>query len=64
MPDPVKVEGTEAEKSLAFMDAYRTLWHRLSAFVALPVASLDRISLQRRVDAIGREDAIHDVKAV
>ncbi len=64
MPDPVKVEGTTAEKSLAFMDAYRTLRHRLSAFVALPVASLDRISLQRRVDAIGREDAIPDLKAV
>lgn len=64
MPDPVKVEGTEAEKSLAFMEAYRTLRHRLSAFVALPVASLDRISLQRRLDAIGREDAVSDLRAV
>ena len=64
MPDPVKAQGTEAEKAFAFMEAYRTLRHRISAFVALPVASLDRISLQRRVDAIGREDAAPDVKAV
>lgn len=62
-PDPVEVEGTEAEKSLAFMEAYRTLRHRLSAFVALPVASLDRISLQRRLDAIGREQAEPGLKA-
>ncbi len=64
MPDPVKAQGTEAEKAFAFMEAYRTLRHRISAFVALPVASLDRMSLQRRVDAIGREDAAPDVKAV
>ena len=64
MPDPVKVQGGDAEKSLAFMEAYRTLRHRLSAFVALPVASLDRISLQRQVDAIGREDATPNREAV
>jgi len=46
------------------MEAYRTLRHRLSAFVALPVASLDRISLQRQVDAIGREDATPNREAV
>jgi arsenate reductase len=64
MRDPVKVQGSDAEKSLAFMEAYRTLRHRLSAFVALPVASLDRISLQRQIDAISREDATVKPKAV
>jgi len=53
MPDPVKVEGTPAEKSLAFMTAYRTLWHRLTGFQALPIDSLDRISLQKRLDSLG-----------
>jgi ArsR family transcriptional regulator, arsenate/arsenite/antimonite-responsive transcriptional repressor / arsenate reductase (thioredoxin) len=52
VPDPVKVEGTEAEKALAFSDAFRTLRHRIAAFAALPFATLDRISLQRRVDEI------------
>ncbi|MEC9433790.1 MAG: metalloregulator ArsR/SmtB family transcription factor [Pseudomonadota bacterium] len=58
MPDPVKVEGSDAEKGLAFLDAYRGLHRRLSAFMELPLESLDRISLQRRLDAIpGEADA-------
>lgn len=57
MPDPVKVEGTQAEKSLAFHQAYGALRNRIEAFTALPIASLDRISLQRAVDDIGRTDA-------
>lgn len=56
MADPVKATGTEALRALAFKDTYRTLYRRLSAFVALPIATLDRISLQRRLDDIGRED--------
>jgi ArsR family transcriptional regulator, arsenate/arsenite/antimonite-responsive transcriptional repressor / arsenate reductase (thioredoxin) len=64
MPDPAKVQGAAAEKSLVFMEAYRMLRHRLSAFVALPVASLDRISLQRRLDQIGRHGASADLKEI
>ncbi|MEQ9799001.1 MAG: arsenate reductase ArsC [Salinisphaeraceae bacterium] len=61
MPDPVKTEGTDGEKGLAFLNAYRTLRHRLHGFLALPVESLDRISLQRRLDAIGGEEAPADL---
>jgi ArsR family transcriptional regulator, arsenate/arsenite/antimonite-responsive transcriptional repressor / arsenate reductase (thioredoxin) len=57
MPDPVKAQGTEAERALAFRQAYRTLHHRLRAFLALPIASLDRLSLQNRLDAIGEMNA-------
>ena len=57
MPDPVKVEGTDAEKSLAFHQAYGALHNRIAVFTALPIASLDRISLQQAVDDIGRADA-------
>jgi arsenate reductase len=57
MKDPVKVTGTDAEKALAFKDTYGALRRRLAAFVALPLDALDRISLQRRLDAIGREEA-------
>ena len=52
MPDPVKVAGTEAEKSLAFQQAYGTLKNRIRAFSALPIQQLDRISLQKAVDDI------------
>ncbi len=53
MPDPVKVDGSGAEKSLAFQQAYGALRNRIIAFAALPIASLDRISLQKAVDEIG-----------
>ena len=54
MPDPVKVEGTDAEKSLAFQQTYGALRNRIRAFAALPIASLDRIALQQAVDDIAR----------
>lgn len=54
LPDPVKVEGSEAEKSLAFHQTYGALRNRMTGFTSLPIASLDRISLQRAVDDIGR----------
>ena len=53
MPDPVKVEGTHAQKSLSFQQAYGALLNRIKVFTALPFASLDRISLQKAVDDIG-----------
>ena len=57
LPDPAAVTGTEAEKHLAFADTYRMLNNRISIFTALPLASLDRLSLQRRLDDIGRTPA-------
>lgn len=57
MPDPVKVEGTDAEKRLAFQHAYGALRNRMVAFSSLPLDALDRISLQAAVDQIGTEFA-------
>ncbi|SLN19158.1 Arsenate-mycothiol transferase ArsC1 [Pseudoruegeria aquimaris] len=54
LPDPVKAEGSDAEKSLAFQEAYRHLRARIEAFAALPLSTLDRIALQRAVDDIGQ----------
>lgn len=54
MEDPVKAEGTDAEKALAFRRAYTTIRTRLTGFVELPIASLDSLSLQRRLDEIGQ----------
>ncbi|MFH1795972.1 MAG: arsenate reductase ArsC [Pseudomonadota bacterium] len=55
VPDPAAVEGTEAEKRLAFADAYRMLNNRISIFVSLPLRSLDRLTLQGRLREIGRD---------
>ncbi|MFN3262270.1 MAG: metalloregulator ArsR/SmtB family transcription factor [Pikeienuella sp.] len=63
MPDPVKAVGTTAEKALAFTEAYRTLRHRMTGFLSLPVATLDRISLQKRLDAIGLSAATDERRA-
>ncbi|WP_171176406.1 helix-turn-helix domain-containing protein [Ruegeria sp. HKCCD8929] len=54
LPDPVKATGTEAQKHLAFQQAYGLLRNRIAAFVSLPFETLDRISLQHKVDNIGR----------
>jgi arsenate reductase len=53
VPDPAAVEGTDAEIAAAFADAYGRLQNRITAFVNLPLSGLDRLSLQKRLNAIG-----------
>lgn len=55
-PDPVKATGTEAERTLAFQQVYGALKNRIEAFAALPIRSLDRASLQARIDDIAKTD--------
>ena len=55
LPDPVKATGTDAERALVFAQTYAALRRRILAFVALPFGSLNRLSLQSRVDAIGTD---------
>jgi arsenate reductase len=57
LPDPAAVEGTEVEKRLAFADTLRMLHNRISVFVSLPIDSLDKLTLQNRLLAIGRDSA-------
>jgi protein-tyrosine-phosphatase len=57
VPDPVEAEGSEAEKRIAFLDAYKMLHNRISIFVSLPLKSIDRLSLQRKLQEIGRSRA-------
>jgi arsenate reductase (thioredoxin) len=54
VPDPAVATGTEAEIRYAFADALRMLTNRINIFVSLPLESLDQLSLQRRLDAIGK----------
>ena len=53
VPDPASAEGNDAERHLAFAETYRMLRNRISIFVNLPMATLDQISLQKRLNDIG-----------
>ena len=51
--DPAAAEGTPAEVSAVFTEVYRQINNRLQIFASLPISSLDRMSLQRRLNEIG-----------
>jgi arsenate reductase len=52
--DPAAVEGTDIEKERAFVEALRLMRIRISAFVALPTASLDKLAMEKKLRAIGQ----------
>jgi len=54
LPDPAAVDGPEVVQRLAFVDTMRMLHRRISILVHLPMAKLDQLSLQQRMEAIGR----------
>ncbi len=53
--DPAAVEGTDIERKTAFVTAQRYLKNRISAFLALPMASLDHVALTSQVREIGQQ---------
>jgi arsenate reductase (thioredoxin) len=53
IPDPAAATGTQAEIALAFTEAYRLLNQRIGLFTALPLRSLDKLSLQSKLRDIG-----------
>jgi protein-tyrosine-phosphatase len=53
VPDPAEAAGSQAEIAVAFKDAYRMLHQRIGVFTALPIRSLDQLSLQSKVKEIG-----------
>lgn len=55
VPDPAAVTGSAAERAVAFSDTYRMLNQRISIFTSLPLDGLDRLTLQRRLDDIGKQ---------
>ncbi|MFA7430695.1 MAG: metalloregulator ArsR/SmtB family transcription factor [Rhodospirillaceae bacterium] len=54
VPDPAAFQGDEKATALVFADAFRMLYNRIGIFTCLPIASLDRLSLQTTLDNIGR----------
>lgn len=57
LPDPSAAQGTESERRFAFADTHRMLYQRISIFTSLPLATLDKLSLQKRLDDIGKSEA-------
>jgi arsenate reductase (thioredoxin) len=55
VPDPAAVQGTPEEVALAFRNAFFMLDRRISLFRCLPFTSLDKLSLKREVDSIGKQ---------
>jgi arsenate reductase len=54
VPDPSLVVGTPEQRFAAYWDTALTLKRRIELMLALPLASLDRLAIQREIDAIGR----------
>lgn len=53
--DPAEVAGTPEQIERAFREAYLTLDRRIGLFLCLPLASLDKLTLQRQLERIGKE---------
>lgn len=59
--DPAAIEGSEADKWLAFRQAFHELENRIKVFTSLPIRSLDRAKLQQRLKEIGDSRATDEV---
>lgn len=55
VPDPAAVTGSKEQIAKAYRDAFFALERRIGLFVNLPLASIDRLSLQRELDKIGHQ---------
>jgi arsenate reductase len=53
VPDPALAIGTQQQIERAFRDAYLLLERRISLFLSLPLASLDKLAIQKEINRIG-----------
>ncbi|GJL52959.1 MAG: hypothetical protein NPIRA02_00910 [Nitrospirales bacterium] len=52
--DPAAVKGDDIQTMEAFRQAFRELENRIKVFVSLPIASLDSMKLQHKLQEIGQ----------
>ena len=52
--DPAAATGTDAERRKAFLRAFTELSVRINLLLALPLEKLDRLTLKRKLDEIGK----------
>ena len=55
VPDPAAVAGTPEQIEKAFRDAFMILERRISLFLCLPLASLDKLAIQKKIQDIGHQ---------
>jgi arsenate reductase len=55
VPDPAAVQGTSEQVEKAFREAFFLLDRRISLFLSLPLSTLDRLSLKKEIDNIGKQ---------
>ena len=55
VPDPAAVAGMTEQIEKAFRDAFFVLDRRISLFLSLPLASIDKMSLKNELDNIGHQ---------
>lgn len=55
VPDPAAVAGTDEQIRKAFREAFFLLDRRISLFLSLPLATMDRLALKKEIDGIGRQ---------
>lgn len=55
VPDPTAVQGTPEQVAHAFREAFLALERRISLFLALPIASLDKLALKKEIEKIGEQ---------
>jgi arsenate reductase len=55
VPDPAAVQGTPEQIERAFRDAFMILERRISLFLCLPLASLDKLAIKKEIDRIGNQ---------
>jgi arsenate reductase (thioredoxin) len=55
VPDPAAVQGTSEQIEKAFREAFFLLDRRISLFLSLPISTLDRLSLKKEIDNIGKQ---------
>lgn len=52
--DPSQAKGTEEERHRVFQKVFRQITARIQLFLSLPMEQLDALSLQRRLEDIGK----------
>lgn len=55
VPDPAAVQGSPEEVDRAFRDVFTILDRRISLFLSLPLASIDKLSLKKEIEKIGEK---------
>jgi arsenate reductase len=55
VPDPAAAQGSDEQIARAYRDAFFMLDRRISLFLNLPLASLDRLAIKSEIDKIGQQ---------